>query len=239
VIPSRQFVVSLPDALVLGKFLAGFSADDGPLAVGADQILLVDGQGTLPNNFIAGEGSTVHVQGGSVGANFRAFGAVVNVGGGAIGSNFVSLAGTDLAITGGSFQNIILLSDTHTQIHGGLLPLFRIDAGAVVDIFGKSFLLNNQPIAGLGAPGSSVVLTQRGGQVLSAVLPDGSQLRCALVTSGGRGVPAGISDQAILRVHLVPEPATIIVSMLAAAWLMFLRRHFCLRRLPICGILRG
>ena len=44
--------------------------DNGPSAVGAGQTLLVDGQGTLPSEFVAGGGSMVHLRGGSVGANF-------------------------------------------------------------------------------------------------------------------------------------------------------------------------
>jgi hypothetical protein len=201
------------------------TGDNGPLAVGKGQTLLVTGQGRLPSEFVAGEGSTVEVRGGTVGANFRAFDADLVIGGGSIGSNFVALSGTDLVITGGSFQHINLLSGTHTQIHGGLLPSFRIDAGAVVDIFGKSFLLNNQPISGFRGPGSSVVISQRGGQILSATLPDGSQLRWTLTAGGGRGIPFGISSDAVLRLRLVPEPTAIVIATLAATWIMCQRRR--------------
>ena len=93
-------------------------------------------------------------------------------------------------------------------------------------ISSASRLLNNQPIAGLGLPGSSVVLNQRGGQILTAILPDGSQLRWTLQSGGGgRGGTVGISGQAILRVHLVPEPATMLLASLAAMWMIFVRRR--------------
>jgi hypothetical protein len=198
---------------------------NAPLAAGAGQSVLVENQGVLPNDFTAGEGSIVEVRGGSVGANFRAFDSDVRISGGNIGTNFFALPGTDLLVTGGQFHDFALLNNTHAQIQGGELPgPLRIDAGAVVDVVGRSFLLNNQPIPGLVAPGSSVTLTQRGGQVLTGILLDGSQLRWTLTASGGRGNPSSISGQAILRVHLVPEPASLLVALLAVANLCLVRR---------------
>jgi hypothetical protein len=96
------------------------------------------------------------------------------------------------------------------MILGGVLPAnFLVDPGAEVDIYGKSFLLNNQPLAGLEQPGDSLLLSARGGQTLNVVLADGSLLEWRLTSPISPRLPFGFSNQAILRLHLVPEPAAV------------------------------
>ena len=113
------------------------------------------------------------------------------------------------------------------MISGGLLPTsFRVDEGAVVDIFGSSFLLNNQPIAGLKQLGDSLVLTARGGQTLKAILADGSLLQWQLTSPLSPRTPFGFSAQAILRLHLVPEPtAALLFGQVLGLVLLWTRRR--------------
>jgi hypothetical protein len=169
---------------------------NAPFAIGAGQTLQLDAAGILGDGFIAGPGSKLLVDDGTVGVDVKAFGSEVRIAGGLVKGNVQFFDNVDADVYGGTFL--------------GNFPL--IGAGSDVTLHGTQFFLNNAPISGLGAPGTSLVLNQRAGQMLKAILTDGSTLQWRLqpFTAGGRGGPAaGISASALLRIQMIPEPAAI------------------------------
>jgi hypothetical protein len=96
----------------------------------------------------------------------------------------------------------------------------------------RSFLLDKQPITALTNVGAVLVMTQRAGQTLTAVLLDGSMLSWRLSLASQRDF-TGISSQALLHLHIaVPEPTQ--ASLVAvAATLTCCFRHRIYR--PVLG----
>ncbi len=197
-----------------------------PFAVGLGQTLrLLDG-GLLPANFIAGGGSRVGIEGGVIQPGFRGFDTEISLHDGEIGSNFLALQGAELVITGGRIDSGFHLFDgAHAEIRGGqITDSVQIDEGAIVDLFGRTFLLNDQPIPGLDKVGDVVTVFERGGELLSGVLEDGSELNWSLVPFPRRTHPFAIENGAILRLHFVPEPSTWLFALTALLTCSTLRR---------------
>jgi hypothetical protein len=178
--------------------LIQISAGQGPFGLGAGQTLELTG-GQLPANFVAGSGSTLRIDGGSVGSGFGAFDADIN-------------------ITGGAFSNLTLFAGAQLHIHGGTVPRpSAIMSGAFVEIFGKQFLLDGQPISGLKNVGDIRNLTERSNQRFTAVLADGSTLEWFLNPLPSNTFPAfGISRGAGIALHLVPEPSALYLGSFAS-----------------------
>lgn len=189
----------------------------GPHGIGSGQTLLLDGAGQLAANFVAGDGSTLEINGGAVGSNLRAFGAHINLHGGSIGGFFAALNGADVDVTGGNLSFFSLYPGAHLEVRGGKVGnSFAINDGAVVDLYGTSFFLDNTAIPGLTV-GGSLILSQRGSHTLTAILADGASLNWTLNALANPRLPFGISSQATLRLHLVPEPSAL--ALMAAATL--------------------
>jgi hypothetical protein len=190
------------------------SDSNAPFAIGEGQQLLVVSGGQLPNYFLTGPGSNLILRGGSAGSNFKAMGGQIEVTDGVIGSNFAGLQNLELIVSGGKFESgFSLFAGAHAIISGGSLPTsYRIDAGAIVDIYGSAFWLNDKPISALDQVGEALVLTSRDGQVLKVVLKDGSILEWQLNSAISPLSPFGFSSQATLTLHLVPEPAALVLA---------------------------
>jgi hypothetical protein len=190
------------------------SGGQGPFAIGVGQTLELKDAGVLPASFIAGAGSTLKIEGGAVGANLKAFDA-------------------DIQITGGQFGSVNFLAGTDVDIYGGAIPSngLNIQAGASIDIYGTQFLLNGQPIAGFGGVGDSHLLTQRN-QTLTAILADGSTLQwfLRLPSTSPRNPVPGVSADAFLTLHLVPEPAGALLATMATLTALAFRRSAGRRR---------
>jgi hypothetical protein len=184
------------------------TSTSAPFAIGAGQTLKLLSGGVLPAGFVAGPDSKLVIEGGATGGGLKAFGGKVVLTDGSLGGNFIGMSDLELLITGGAVgSGFNLLSGANAIIKGGSLPAsFRVDAGAAVDIYGTSFLLNNQAIAGLDSIGDSLLLTSRG-QLLQVVLNDGSLLQWQLTSPISPRQPFGFSSQATLRLHFVPEPS--------------------------------
>jgi hypothetical protein len=199
-----------------------------PRTVGQRQLITVAPGGQLPSYFLAGAGSSVDIQGGSVLPNFRAFGSQVHITSGGIGINFTALAGTELKIEGGQFGNgFQLTAGSVTSLSGGTFASHvLIQSGAELDIFGKSFLIGGVPISQLTDVGDSFVLSQFNGQFLTATLRDGSVINWRLNQNAysPRNPNSGIYNGAVVTLHLVPEPTGLLISMVFGTIGCFIRR---------------
>jgi hypothetical protein len=183
--------------------------------LGAGQSLTLETGGKLAGGFIAGKGSNIRIAGGEVLGGFRAFDAKIAIHSGTIGA-MTALSGTSLEIEGGVFgTGFELLAGSQTTISGGVFPQqVAIHSGSVVDILGKSFLINGVPISQLTDIGDSFVLSQFSGQLLTATLHDGSVINWRLNQSAfnPRNPSSGIYNGAVVTLHLVPEPTGLIIA---------------------------
>nr|MBA3484009.1 hypothetical protein [Pirellulales bacterium] len=119
-------------------------SDAVPFGAGAGQTVIVHDGGELYDNFTAGPGSTVEINGGAIGANFEAYGSDVAMAGGVAGEYMDVFDGAEVTVSGGTVGG-------HWEVHaGGTLNV----AGGQLDhqgrIVGGTFNLS------AGSVGSSV-----------------------------------------------------------------------------------
>ncbi len=155
--------------------------------------------GTLPNHVSAIQGSTVHVEGGTMGSNFEALGADVHMSAGQIGNSADAFADSNFAITGGTLGSGFQAHDgSHVTIEGGRIESssasrFEARSGSTVVLGGGTYgdwlsvnaaadftieaadvSLNGAPIAGLDDVSDSVAISVPNGSVLSGTFADGT-----------------------------------------------------------------
>lgn len=162
-------------------------------------INLFDG-GTIGENFFAESGTNIHISGGqtlgnlalfagaeatvtggTVGELFTAFtGARINISGGNIVNNLVAVDFSRIDISGGTFGSEITTFDgSVTNISGGVIgDEFVAFDGAIVNLFVTSLKIDGVDVA-LNLD-EELLIEQRGGSVLEAVLADGSALEFTL-----------------------------------------------------------
>ena len=109
--------------------------------------------------------------------------AQLSVSGGTVGGIEVNDGGS-VSITGGTLDSILGRDGGMVTVSGGVItgdhPLFPfpvpflLDPGSSIHILATSFMLSGQPIDGLANVGDSIVLGERGNQVLSGLYADGS-----------------------------------------------------------------
>jgi hypothetical protein len=169
-------------------------SDAAPRGVGMNQTLTVSNGGALGDNFQAGAGSVVTIQGGTVGSNFEAAGNIVNISGGQIGDRFAAFAGSTINVSGGAIAASPLvqsgatmnLSDGHLggvvvagngalKLSGGKISSsFLANSGSQVTISGADFRLNGKPVSGLDNVGDSVAINVPAGSFqFTGTLTDG------------------------------------------------------------------
>jgi hypothetical protein len=173
--------------------------------------------GAVGANFLAHAGTTVDITAGAVGSGFYAgAGSVVNIAGGSIGSGFTADTGSTLNISGGSINSLQLNSGSVTNISGGFFGRvayqdFVAANGSTTNLFGRQFMLNGQPIAGL-KPGTKVAVTSKQG-TLTGLFANGSPFNFTLFTPGPRGgAPKGFYSSSVLTLTLVPEPCSLAMA---------------------------
>jgi hypothetical protein len=163
--------------------------------------------------------------------------------------------GSEMLMTGGEITNALMLGEfdstfrllggvirpevfipqgAHLMIEGGSirtsndLALITATARSELTVVGRSFKLGGADVPGLVHPGDSIVLTQRDGKTLEAVLRDGSPLKLFV----GNGIPLPLQPRldplATLRLTLVPEPTVVSGTLIAVA--IMLRAIYIVRR---------
>jgi hypothetical protein len=186
--------------------------DAAPLGVRGGQTLIVDSGGVVPDNVTAGVGSRVEVlTGGAIGANFEAVGAEVLVSGGSIGPRLDIFAGATLTMTGGvlgaqggSADSVNVFGGVLNLRGGSVEPALIADVGAEVNLFGYGFAISGVPIEGL-ALGEAFTILERGSEILSGYLADGSPFNFNLLESSGRISDAFSADTTLTVTLVEPE----------------------------------
>ena len=103
----------------IGASVINVPPDVAPPSIRGNQTLNLFNNGTLPDSFRAGPGSTVNVTGGMAGSGMEVRGATINVSGGKVSSDFVALFGSEVNITGGSFGSFANIFNSVVNLSGG------------------------------------------------------------------------------------------------------------------------
>ncbi|HEY4235092.1 MAG TPA: hypothetical protein VGM76_16795 [Lacipirellulaceae bacterium] len=123
---------SLPAA---GPNIIQVPSDPAPKGLRSGQSLVVSDGGIIGDNFTAGWGSAVTVNGGQIGRLFKAAGAMVNVNGGSMYSIDASY-GTFANVAGGSVHAFFARRGSIVNVSGGSVDTFWSEAGSVVNVAG-------------------------------------------------------------------------------------------------------
>jgi hypothetical protein len=183
--------------------------------------------GVFDGDVRAYSGSQINISGGSFGAEFLPLGGEVNISGGSFPVNFEASNHSLVNITGGTFGDFFEVIDNSTaNISGGTFgPHFDAADTSVINLFGRQFLIDGEPISGLGLH-QEYLLTQRDG-VLSGVLADGSPFSFFLSYIHPPRQVRGFRSTARLTLTLVPEPSTfLLLSSYYCATIGLRRRRF-------------
>jgi len=154
--------------------LSGGSIGEVFCAKGGSVINISDG--TVGRSSDVFDDSVANITGGSIGELFTVgFGGVVNISGGTVGDGFNAFPGGEVNITGGTFGDFFEASDdSEVNISGGTIgDSFRAINGSEVNLFGTEFYLDNVQLTSL-VPGQTFTVTNRGGEILSGTVNDGT-----------------------------------------------------------------
>lgn len=211
------------------------------LDIGAGTNLGVVG-GAVGDLLRANAGSVLNLSDGVVGNQGQFFmGSQANISGGSLGSSMIAYSGSQIALTGGSIgEDALAAGGSLFEISGGSVASgLNLYASAVVNVSGGS--IADGIIANAGSTlnlfvtdlniggeqyalelGESLIVTERGGALLTATLADGSLLELDLNPFFSQGNDA-IATGATLSVTLVPSPAS--MALLGAGGLLAARRR--------------
>ena len=183
---------TLPD---VGPAHLNALTDPVPIGIRNGQMLVVPAGATVPQQLMAGEGSTVAISGGNLGHGAKAIGSHVTMTSGIVGGYFGAWHGSVVDISGGLVDEYMrAFSGSQINIAGGLIrdelrafsgstinlaggtvgDQFEVDAGAALNIMGGEFRLNGALISGLDVVGSMSSINIPNGGVLSGTLADGT-----------------------------------------------------------------
>ena len=133
---------SLQETLVgsPGQYDFRASTDHLPTGLRNFQTLTVDAGGVVPDNFVAGYGSVVHVQpGGMVGANLEVVGAYMDMTGGSVGERFDAMDGAMVNISGGTIGSDVDIVRATVNVTGGMLSYgAKLKSGSTLNVSGGS-----------------------------------------------------------------------------------------------------
>lgn len=197
-----------------------------PLGIRNGQTLNLNG-GNVSPKFNAGRGSTLNFNGGLINS-LDALDADVNVMSGVI-QVLDAFENTAVTVTGGNIASMNLRGGSDLTISGGGVLNGRLAAfpGSEVHLFGSAFYLDDVLIPDLTDIGDTMIVTTRGGAVLTGFLTDGRTIRFHLTEQFGPG--DYFDTDALLRLTIadslppreVPEPSAIVLT--SIAYLFFAR----------------
>jgi hypothetical protein len=218
----------------VGPTLITASSDPVPLGIRRGQTLLVDNGGIVRDNFNAAPGSTVSVEGGTVGKNFEIIGATVNISSGEVGDRLEAFDGSQVNISGGSVGHFFRMLGGTTNISGGSIGgEFYVQGGTATvsggsfgdsfyssrpfDIFGSEFYLDGELVDGLQNVGDSVTILQFAEEysTVTGILADGTPFAFSYsdfdLTSLSDFIPPGITPGVTLHVAEPPPPGPALI----------------------------
>jgi hypothetical protein len=189
----------------IGPALTTVPTAPPPRGIRTGQTLIVSNGGSLEDNFNAGYGSTVIINGGVVGRNLEAVGSTVSITDGTIGVGMNAYHGSVFAISGGTIEGYFEVNrgaivniaggsfgtglESHTDsvvyISGGSIDNGFWASGAT-HLFGSQFILDGVDITSSLTPNVPFVIPDRD-VLLTGILTDGSSFDFDLNSTGATG----------------------------------------------------
>lgn len=195
-------------------------------SVPGSRIVAYDSQIKVMDGFFPGgqllAGSNLEVRGGVSGLITLGGRSEATVSGGSI---FVLdvLDGSSAEVSGGEFSRLTTGRGGQLVVQGGQIDLLTADVNARIQLVGREFFIDDEPIAGLADLGTARI-SQRN-VTLSGTLADGSEFSFHLDPSRAR-LSERFDLAARLTVTLIPEPATLtLVGLSAFCHSIVCRRH--------------
>ena len=139
------------------------------------QVVNVINEATLPVGFIAGRGSTVNLNGGSIGGSSASVASILNITGGEVGPLHEVYGESEINLRGGNIGFGMVIHDgASLEMSGGKIDMPVIHLGASIRAIGGNFYLNGEPVEGLGAVGSQLDIDWNEDDTLSGIYSDGT-----------------------------------------------------------------
>jgi hypothetical protein len=136
-IPTGSLVLHRMDPPAPGPFFITASIDSIPPGIRHAQTLVADAGAVVPALLQAGRGSTINIEGGTVGRYLEAVGATINMSAGLIDDYFHAYDGTIINVSGGTIDYTSLLHhDCVMNVSGGSVLKTRILDGSVLNVSG-------------------------------------------------------------------------------------------------------
>lgn len=112
--------------------------EPAPKGLRTGQVLVVEDGGAIGDNFNAGWGTVVNLNGGQIGHDFEAVGALVNISSGTVGGRFDAFYGSVVNISGGTFEGVLTANrGSVVNIAGGSIGHYlRAYPGGIVNVAG-------------------------------------------------------------------------------------------------------
>jgi hypothetical protein len=118
---------------------ANISVSNASALTGArgGQTVTVASGGSLGANFHAGRGSTINLDGGSIGANLEAYHATVNIASGQVGNNLDAFAGSQINVQGGQVGlGLDAYAQSTVNLSGGTISTVNARSGSAINVSG-------------------------------------------------------------------------------------------------------
>ncbi|QDV78860.1 hypothetical protein [Botrimarina mediterranea] len=139
------------------------------------QTLTLTGAGRLADYFVAGAGSTVKIESGTVGREFRAAGANVSIAGGTIGVRMQVMDGATVTMSGGeATYGLAVMNGSTLNQSGGVAEELWAFEGSTVNLYATQFSLDGIDLSAAATPYAPYEITQRN-VPLEGTLADGTQ----------------------------------------------------------------
>ncbi|MCA9263900.1 MAG: hypothetical protein KDA60_08610 [Planctomycetales bacterium] len=214
---------SPPDVITLRN-------EEAPGGVRFGQTLVVAEGGIVGDDFSAGFGSSILIQGGSIGDNFYSASSRVTIESGEVGNRFEMVRNTEFNILGGSVgDSLQAYSGSQLNMQGGVVgERFTARSGSNVNLYGRQFTLDGIDITHSLSYDVPTTISQRD-VILSGILADGTRFEFGLNSEFGRGDVFQRNSKLTLTL-LVPEPSGALLTLLGV---MVVGRHPFRRRHPL------
>jgi hypothetical protein len=173
-------------------------------------------------------GAVMNVQGGNIVASVSSTDSTINFSSGSMSTAYLYNSTLNFYGPGFGEGEVFVQSDSTVNIYGGTFvstagPTMYV--GGVLNLFVKNASLNGAPLGGLTSA-TPVIVAQRGGATLAGALASGEVFSIPLydvISNPGRG--SSFHDTSVVRVTLVPEPASAVLMVAAAFGLTLLGRR--------------
>ena len=172
---SRDFTLRRTD--LPAPIPAEFSVPGDSIAQGirSGQSVRVQSGGSIEDNFRAGIGSSLHIDGGTIGRSLDLISATLNMTAGTIESGMDVYQGAVVDMTGGVILSPTIHADSTMNYRGGAISVLSSKPGSRVNVYGDLFRVDGEELP-VGDEPVSITAAER----LTGVSPNGERFSLVL-----------------------------------------------------------